>query len=243
MAAKGYALLVGVQWLEGQPPHEDAGTAGAAHDVSMMLTLLEARGFPGASIRKLVTKDATAENILNNLEALAELAQPGDLVVFYNSSHGGQVDNLNEDHETDSKDETICAYDRDIVDDELYACFNQFKKGVRVVFVNDACNSGTTYKIAPPPYVDVMKVHLDDWGVEAELIYYGGASDGTNAQGYRTGGAFTLALSELFYLGYFTGNYEELFNEITARTTLQDPTFWVAPNVSAVFRNSAAFTI
>jgi hypothetical protein len=54
------------------------------------------------------------------------------------------VPNLNDDgDETDRSDETWLAYDRQIVDDELYDRWKMFAAGVRIVLLSDSCHSGS----------------------------------------------------------------------------------------------------
>ena len=63
------------------------------------------------------------------------------------SGHGGQLPDLNND-EPDAQDETWCLYDGELVDDELYALFGRFARGVRILVFSDSCHSGTIVKIA-----------------------------------------------------------------------------------------------
>jgi hypothetical protein len=71
--------------------------------------------------------------------------QAGDIFLLTYSGHGGQVPDRNAEEE-DELDETWCLYDRQIVDDELYALWAQFKAGVRIFMLSDSCHSGTVAK-------------------------------------------------------------------------------------------------
>jgi len=93
--------------------------------------------------------------------------------VFLFSGHGGQAEDEDGDEE-DGYDETICALDQDIIDDELHAIlvaklpkgadiafFNIIKRatntintGVRLTCIFDCCNSGTGLDL---PYACVIK--------------------------------------------------------------------------------------
>lgn len=59
-------------------------------------------------------------------------------------------------------DETLCFYDRMLLDDELYALLAQFRDGVRVHAVFDSCHSGTVYMdILTAPPITFEKVQKD----------------------------------------------------------------------------------
>ena len=59
------------------------------------------------------------------------------------SGHGGQVPDTNSADEADGQDETWALYDRQFVDDELYALFGRFGPGVRILMLSDSCHSGS----------------------------------------------------------------------------------------------------
>ena len=72
--------------------------------------------------------------------------EAGDIFFVTYSGHGGQVPDLNDEDETDGSDETWLAYDRQIVDDELYELWAKFKPGVRILVLSDSCHSGSVNK-------------------------------------------------------------------------------------------------
>jgi hypothetical protein len=72
----------------------------------------------------------------------AKALSEGDLLFLTYSGHGGQVPDTNGD-EPDARDETWVLYDRQLVDDELYALWAGFEPGVRVLVLSDSCHSGT----------------------------------------------------------------------------------------------------
>ena len=76
------------------------------------------------------------------IETAANELAPRDIFFISYSGHGGQVPD-GDDEEVDSSDETWLAYDRQLVDDELYAMWAKFKPGVRIVVLSDSCHSGT----------------------------------------------------------------------------------------------------
>lgn len=110
-----------------------------AHD---MAELAKSKGF---QTRTLLTKEATSSAILEGIgEAASEFAEDDILFLSY-SGHGGQVPDGNSE-ESDRADETWCAYDRQIVDDELYSAWSAFPGGARIFVLSDSCHSGTAIK-------------------------------------------------------------------------------------------------
>jgi hypothetical protein len=65
------------------------------------------------------------------------------------------VPDRNGEEEDDRSDETWVAYDRQIVDDELYTLWGRFAPGARIFVLSDSCHSGTLERDieaeVPPP--------------------------------------------------------------------------------------------
>src|SRR5262249_55362979 len=55
---------------------------------------------------------------------------------------------------------TWCLYDRQVVDDELYALWAHFKAGVRVFVLSDSCHSGTVTREVQYAYALQGNDHL-----------------------------------------------------------------------------------
>jgi len=144
MTATGYALCTGLNSVD---PGHYSGWSGpltaCEFDANDMARLLSRRGF---QVTTLLTAAAKRGVVLGKLRELASLAKPGDLVAFTNSSHGGQLPDLNAD-EDDGADETLCMFDGEIVDDELALIWSLFKPGVRIVMISDSCHSGTVSRL------------------------------------------------------------------------------------------------
>src|SRR6478609_9458410 len=123
----GRSLHIGLNRVD--PNHYD-GWAGALNacefDANDMETLAKNRGF---QTQKLLTADATADAIKTAIADGANHLVAGDIFFVTNSSHGGQVPDMNGDEESDRSDETWVAYDRQIVDDELFALWSAFRPG------------------------------------------------------------------------------------------------------------------
>jgi hypothetical protein len=95
---------------------------------------------------KLLGKDATSINLLDNIKLIADKMAENDLLFISYSGHGTRVKDLNTD-EDDGYDEALVLYDRLFIDDEFQLCWNRFKEGVRIFFVNDSCYNGTVSKV------------------------------------------------------------------------------------------------
>lgn len=207
-------------------------------NVEMILTPL------GYHIHTLKTAEATKGAILTRLEQAAEALAAGDRLVFYYAGHGGQQPDPSQD-ESDGKDETLLAYDGEITDDELNAIWLKFQSGVRIVMVSDSCNSGTNYRairdVFTPTPIQPLSRNVRAV-MMAELIHMGGCRDGFTSSGYKTGGAFTMAMTNIWNGGAFTGNYQALCDAIVAAVTdSQSPQYNEYGPVSASFRDERAF--
>lgn len=112
-------------------------------DANDMLAIAETQGFTTTT---LLTTDATVESVLGALDRASKELAAGDILFVTYSGHGGQVRDLH-DEEEDNVDETWCLYDRQLVDDELYAAWGKFQPGVRILVLSDSCHSGTVTRV------------------------------------------------------------------------------------------------
>jgi len=120
----------------------DGQLAGCVNDANSMRTLAAALSY---STLTLIDAQATSTRVLQELAGAASQLVAGDILLITYSGHGGQVDDVHGD-EADGLDETWVLYDRELVDDELYAMWSQFAPGVRIVVLSDSCHSGTVAK-------------------------------------------------------------------------------------------------
>jgi len=120
----------------------DGQLVACEFDAKDMAALASAKGF---SAQTLLTKEATSTAILRAIEDAAAEMDEGDILFLTYSGHGGQVPDSNSD-EDDRMDETWCAYDRQVVDDELYSAWSAFPAGARILVLSDSCHSGTAIK-------------------------------------------------------------------------------------------------
>jgi len=139
--ARGISLHLGLNKVD--PAHYD-GWDGALNacesDANDMKAIADSRGFES---NILLTPDATSDAVISAIEKAAGELGSGDIFLLTYSGHGGQVPDRNDEGEEDRSDETWVAYDREIVDDELYALWAKFQPGVRVLVLSDSCHSGT----------------------------------------------------------------------------------------------------
>ena len=150
---RGLSLHIGLNRVD--PAHYqgwDGALTACEFDANDMRAIAENQGFEP---RSLLTQEATSDAVLTAIErAAGELGQ-GDLFLCTYSGHGGQVPDRNGEEEDDRSDETWVAYDRQIVDDELYALWDKFAPGARLFVLSDSCHSGTVVRDieaeVPPP--------------------------------------------------------------------------------------------
>ena len=137
---QGLSIHVGLNEVD--PEHYqgwDGKLVACEFDANDMEKLAADNGF---ETKKMLTKEATAQALLSAIEDAGSKLESGDILLVTDSSHGGQVPDTNGD-EDDRMDETWVMYDRQVVDDELYALWAKFKPGVRIAVFSDSCHSGT----------------------------------------------------------------------------------------------------
>jgi len=139
--ARGISLHIGLNRVD--PAHYqgwDGALTACEFDANDMRAIAQSQGFEP---RSLLTREATSEAVLSAIEGAAGELGQGDLFLCTYSGHGGQVPDRNGEDEEDRSDETWVAYDRQIVDDELYDLWGRFAPGVRIFVLSDSCHSGT----------------------------------------------------------------------------------------------------
>ncbi len=200
------------------------GCWGCELDVDNINNIISPLSFNTSNLK---TKNATSTQILDGLSEAAKTCQPGDLFVFYFSGHGGQQPDVSGD-ELDGQDETLVAYDREIIDDELNKVWTKFKSGVRIFMLSDSCNSGTNYRMmqkdipksTPIKFFSSTSTKNDfRTKMKAQMIHFGGCRDGFTSTGYQGGGAFTQALCNIWDNGNFNGDYPSFYQDIKSSVT------------------------
>ncbi len=142
----GRSLHIG---LNSVSPVAYGGWEGALNaceaDAADMLAIARGAGFQG---KALFSQAATRAAVLEELTSAAESLNRGDFFLLSNSSHGGQVRDLNGDEHDDQLDETWCLYDGQLIDDELVERCAAFARGVRVLIISDSCHSGGMLRLS-----------------------------------------------------------------------------------------------
>jgi metacaspase-1 len=152
--ARGISLHIGLNTVD--PSHYDGwdGALSACEfDANDMQSIAEGRGF---ETNILLTKNGSADAVTAAIEAAAGQLDSGDFFFNTYSGHGGQVPDKNDEEEEDRSDETWVLYDRQLVDDELYALWAKFKPGVRIFVLSDSCHSGSVTKKIDDDVPDVV---------------------------------------------------------------------------------------
>ncbi|HEU0293369.1 MAG TPA: caspase family protein [Anaerolineales bacterium] len=122
---------------------------GCVNDANDWSALLQGFGF---ETRLMLDSQATRANIKAALQDLVEVTSAGDTAVFTYSGHGTQVPESGSD-EGDTYDEAICAYDGNIIDDELRVFLEGLHPQATLVVISDSCFSGSVTRIAPEPAI------------------------------------------------------------------------------------------
>lgn len=139
--ARGISIHIGLNEIDPAHYGTNGRLRGCENDAKSMQEIAAGLGYETTS---LLTAEATALNVLRAVSRAAEQLERGDILLLTYAGHGSQVPDLDGDEPGNSKnlDETLCLYDRMLIDDELFRLWTQFRDGVRVVMVSDSCHSG-----------------------------------------------------------------------------------------------------
>jgi hypothetical protein len=171
----------------------------------------------------------------------------GDIFWLTYSGHGSQVpDTNNNGDEPDRQDETWVLYDRELIDDELYALWGKFKAGVHILVLSDSCHSGTVIRAIPPGlgvmkpvarpramppdvalrtykrhkalYDGIQKAHPagEKAKVNAAVLLISGCQDNQTSLDGARNGLFTEKLKKTWNGGKFSGGYRLFRDKIAA---------------------------
>lgn len=203
---------------------------GCDIDANNFVKLLTSMGIPYV---KLFNQEATIANVKKTVIDVWATIKRNDLLVFYMSGHGGQVPDMNGD-EADGRDETLCLWDGQLVDDSLYELWSMAPDGIRAFYVTDCCNSGSNFRAMPQvlPRQAILKFN-------GQLIHYGGCPDGNYSYGGSGGGVFTSALMSTYNVNH---TYKTWFEAATRlMPPNQIPVYAEYGDVNEAFRNAKLF--
>lgn len=146
--ARGYSLHVGLNSVDPQHYEGWSGPLSACEfDCEDMANLATSVGYAATVLK---TADATRDAVIGAIRDAAGRMRAGDIFLLSYSGHGSQVPDFNGDEKLerpeDAVDETLCLFDGQLVDDELYALWSAFPADSRVLAVFDCCHSGTAVK-------------------------------------------------------------------------------------------------
>ena len=141
--ARKIAVCVGQNYYA--PQTLVSSLRGCVNDALLIGEMLRKAGFQ--EIRQIHNEPATQEGILRRLAIEIAKLRAGDYFVFWNSSHGYQVQDRNYDELVDGLDEAICTYDTDprnpLTDDKFAKILVRAHPEALVFFGSDSCHSGT----------------------------------------------------------------------------------------------------
>ena len=269
---KGISLHLGLNFVDpAQYEGWDGELAACEFDAKDMLALAKRRGFARNTI--LLTAAATSAAVMAGIAAAAKQLKSGDIFFLTYSGHGGQVPDRNGDEkENDRMDETWCLYDRQLVDDELYALWSQFKKGVRLLVLSDSCHSGTVTRAMPPslsggprqrllPWFprgkQVYRAHKAEYDaiqaslkgtekaiVRASVLLVSGCQDNQTSLDGSRNGLFTEKLKKTWNNGKFVGGYRSFRDQVVAKMPAnQTPNYYVVGAKNAGFEAQQPFMV
>lgn len=152
---KKRALLIGVEHTNAQSPSgttfSSYATEDAKSNVKFIEFLLNFKGFDQKDVKTLISEQATSTTILDEISLAASALSNGGLFVFYFTGHGLQIDGSSDFFpsipEPDGKDEAIAAFDRLILDNQLYKAFSKFNSKTEVIMLFDCCHAGSIYAL------------------------------------------------------------------------------------------------
>jgi hypothetical protein len=133
------AVVVGIADYRGRS-NDLQYTDDDAMDIYDYLTVTN--DYPTQNVKLLLDKQATAKNILNAIDWMAQWENSNTECVFYYSGHGGPYNGGVDTYDPDGVDEGIVSHDLYfILDDTLATHFSVYDTG-KLAIMFDSCNSG-----------------------------------------------------------------------------------------------------
>jgi len=141
-SGENHALLVGIDnYAPGYAPSLPS-CVNDANGIRETVLLSDPGGrWDESNIAVLTDSMATKAAIRGHLQTLAQAAAPGDIVLYFHSSHGGQ---------TAGTSTYLCSYNLNYTDTELGIDLALFNTDATVIVCVDACHSGGLFKGEEP---------------------------------------------------------------------------------------------
>src|SRR3989337_1143597 len=124
---KGFSLHIGVNVAD--PAHYPGlkPLNAAVNDAKWWEEYARQKGYQATSLHD---NEATITRVKSALSKFAEKMKAGDILLLTYSGHGGEISNEKPDSiDREKMDQTWCLFDEQLLDDELYECFQKFGKG------------------------------------------------------------------------------------------------------------------
>jgi metacaspase-1 len=158
----GRSVHVGVNRVDAAHYGAEFPLDSCVSDAREMHRIAQAVGYDATTFEN---DEATVANFTGFMRGAISDLYSGDSLLITFSGHGSQLPNISDDNEADLLDETLCFYDRMLIDDEFYALLAQLREGIRVHAVFDSCHSATVYKDIlteePKTFESVQKEYHD----------------------------------------------------------------------------------
>jgi len=129
-----------------------SGLPNTDDDATQLTATLRSAGMLHPQSVTLTNGDATRARVRDALRRAAQAAGPNDLVLFFFSGHGDQIDAQRGARELDGKTETIELYDEAMSDVELQSLIDPINARMVMVAL-DSCYSGGFRNVVDRPNV------------------------------------------------------------------------------------------
>ena len=253
--AKKEALIVAV----GKYRDPNIPRLHVASDIKKMEYLLKQNGFHVVVLRD---RYATLSRVVNQLKSYSTLSA-NDVFLFYDTSHGVQIPDLNSD-EADGKDEAFALYDTTfyqnsvidtrglLIDDEMDILLSRIK--AKKLMITDTCHSGSIHKGFSPFTIKSLNTSLNfhnykkvmlrrrDLKKPKKLISISASKDSELSIDDGDGGIFTTAIYEIWRnnpnisfkeLTYKSGETIKKITKTASNLKPQEPQLYSSDNKSS----------
>jgi lysophospholipase L1-like esterase len=165
---RGYSLHIGLNAVD--PGHYGGPQTlyGCHNDAQAMAAIARECGYDVMGV--LLDKAGTVKAVQTAIRKAAKELAAGDIFLITYAGHGASVPDYSGDERDDGRDETWCLFDRQLLDDELYAEWLEFREGVRVLVVSDSCHSGSVIRATAAGLVTIDATASLDAGLRARTL-------------------------------------------------------------------------